>query len=99
VLFECRISPSGWTGAMALRDATEAAEPGTEHFDSDGHFLGLCRDLAIKGLSEERQKPRRRSETFGLRHLEYRILAVGVSLHLGSIPPDPDIEDGRIVRQ
>jgi len=54
------------------------------------------RDLTIKKLIKERRKKRRRGEAFSLRHLKYRLLALGLDLHLKVAPPDPLIDDDRI---
>jgi hypothetical protein len=97
-LFELRASPSGWTSATTLRDGVIGIDLDNAEQEQDDYWIGLLRDLHIKGLIEERQKPRKRGETFSLKHLEYRLLSPGLSLHLESAPPDPDIDDGRIIR-
>jgi hypothetical protein len=95
-LYKCLSSPSGWTGAIKLQDIVNGLAPPDQGFEDDEHCLGLLRQLQIKGLIEERKTPRRRDERFGLRHVEYRILALGLSLHNESAPPDPDIDDDRV---
>lgn len=95
-LFECRASPSGWTGAVTLRDLAEAVFSDDQRFENEQHCIALLRDLLVKGLVEERQKTRRRDETFSLKHLEYRILGPGLNLHLEAAPPDPMIDDDRV---
>jgi len=96
-LFATRGSPSSWTSATKLRDAVKdqpAEDPEQEH---DQYWICLLRDLCIKGLVEERRRKIKRTETFSLKHLRYRLLSPGLSLCLGSTPPDPDIDDDRVV--
>ncbi len=96
-LFDCRTSPSGWTGALKLRDmADNASSAEEERFQTELHCVALLRDLATKGLAEERRKAQKRGQVFGLRHLKYRILAAGLDLHLEAAPPDPLIDDDRV---
>lgn len=95
-LFQMRISPSGWTGATTLRDTVDGVMPNDQCFESECHCIGMCRDLSISGLIEERKISRRRGEEFGLRHLEYRITAAGLALHLQSAPPNSLVDDDRI---
>jgi hypothetical protein len=97
VLYELRITPSGWAPATALRDGVKGYDSVDAAEEREEYWIGLLRELCIKGLIEERQRPRKRGERFGLKHLEYRLLSRGLSLHLETAPPDPDIEDGRIV--
>lgn len=95
-LYRCLSSPSGWTSAIKLQDIVNALAPSDQGFEDAEHCLGLLRGLQIKGLVEERKTTRRRQERFGLQHVEYRILAPGLSLYNESAPPDPDIDDDRI---
>jgi hypothetical protein len=95
-VYECRISPSGWASAPTLYQSADEIPSESERFEDERHCIGLLRDLVIKGLIEERQTTRKPCEAFSLLHLEYRILARGLSLHLESVPLDPDIDDGRI---
>ena len=92
--FAQKMNPSGFSGGMFLMDA---AGPGSDGFEGPTHALELLRQLVSKGLAEERLKVRRRGELFGLQHCEYRITAKGDSLWLETIPPDPDIDDDRVV--
>src|SRR5881227_3432451 len=71
-LFELRASPSGWSSAVTLRDAAEIMEPISGQEGHEDYWIGLLRDLQIKGLIEERQRRRKRNKAFSLRHLEYR---------------------------
>ena len=96
LLFESRASPTGWTGALKLRDMADAASSKDQRFQSEQHCIALLRDLVIKGLAKERRKATKRGQVFGLRHLKYRILAAGLELHLEAAPPDPLIDDDRL---
>jgi len=95
-IFELRTGRSGWASAELLRDVVNDVSPPDEGFETDQHCLGLLRDLEIKGLIQERQTKSRKGEKFGLGHLQYRILGLGISLENESVPPDPDIYDDRI---
>jgi hypothetical protein len=95
-IFEARVTPSGWVGATTLHLMVNSESPEGMQFQNEVHCIGLLRDLTIKGLIEERQKDRLLNEPFGLKHLEYRMRSQGLSLHLESAPPDPDIDDDRI---
>src|SRR5260221_5144105 len=95
-LFECRTSPSGWTGALKLRDMADSVAADDQRFQTEQHCVALLRDLAIKRLAEERRKSQKRGQVFGLRHLKYRIRAAGLDLHLEAVPPDPLIDDDRV---
>lgn len=96
---ESIITPSGWVSAVTLRDMVKdnvIHHPDQEH---DRYWIRLLRELCIKGLIEERRLTKLRNEEFALRHVEYRIQSRGLSLCLESIPPDPDIEDDRVIIQ
>jgi hypothetical protein len=95
-LFDLRVNPSGWTGAVTLRDAVDAAISEDQRFESELHCIGLCRDLSISGLAEERLSSRRRGDNFGLHRLEYRITAAGLALILESAAPNPLVDDDRL---
>ena len=96
VLYELRISLSGWTGAIALRDTIGSVMPPDEGFVNDDHCIGICRDLTISGFTEERLNQRRRGNKFGLKWLEYRITMAGLALVTESAPPNPLVDDDRV---
>jgi hypothetical protein len=96
-LFLCRGSHSGWTSGERLSTAAYDSNWGGIDHDFDQYWICLLRDLCIKGFIEEKRKRLKRHEKFTLKHLRYRLLSPGLSLCLGSAPPDPDIDDDRAV--
>jgi hypothetical protein len=96
LLYELRSTPSGWAGAITLRDAIDGLMPPGQGFASDNHCIGICRDLSISGLAEERSTLRRKRDKFGLQWLEYRITAAGIALITESAPPNPLVDDDRL---
>lgn len=81
---------------MTLRDAVDGDMPSGQQFQSESHCIGMCRDLSIGGFAEERMTAFRAADTFGLRHLEFRISAAGLAIILEDAPPHPIVDDERI---
>ena len=96
LLFEARVTPSGWTSGVALGDAVDRTMPPGQQFESETDCIGMWRNLHISGFSDERMTPPRCDDKFGLHYLEYRITAAGLALILDSAPPNPLIDDDRI---
>ncbi len=97
VLHAARVWPSGSLGGQTILDLVNGGRATGQQIEDEPHCLGLCRDLVGKGLAVEHKTERRRTESFGLRHVSYAITAKGSSLVNETIPADPDIDDDRIV--
>jgi hypothetical protein len=89
----------GELGGEFLRDCVNGTLAPGQTFEDDNHVISLLRDLVNKGLAEERTLQRRRGEGFYLRHVVAKVTAKGSSLINETIPPDPDIDDERIVSE
>jgi len=89
----------GWISGRFLFDVLGYSCPSSAGPESDSHLLALLRDLVAKKLVEERDDRDRRSQSFSLDRLSFRVMAMGSSLCEETIPPDPDIDDERILRR
>jgi hypothetical protein len=92
------MSPTGGLSGTRLKVESDGGFGEDLEFESDGHFIQLCRDLKNHGLIEETPlNNRRRGETFGPQHVTFSITAKGTQLIEEKIPPIAGIDDERIV--
>lgn len=90
-------SPTGRYGGESLMDEANDGLGFDRQIESERHAIGLLRYLVDAGYAEEHMLTRRRTETFGLRHVEFRITDKGARLLAEQIEPDPLIDDERIM--
>jgi hypothetical protein len=99
LLQDCQaFAPQGGLHGSMVRRTLDDAAPPAQQFDGDDQCVVLLRELGSKGLitlDDQRTHTRQR---FGLDHLFARITDKGSRLLREAAPPDPDVEDERIIR-
>jgi hypothetical protein len=93
-------SQTGFLSGRFLADQAGSLVGRGQGFESDGHAMGLVRDLVNASLVTE--KPLgflRRGERFGLDHVQFAITDAGTVLCIedDSRPPHPLVDDERQV--
>lgn len=94
-LHGARVGPLGGLHGRKLAELVDGNSPPAQGFEGDSHAEGLLQDLVAKSLIAKEDLRKRRSQSYGLDYLLYRITAKGSSLVEETGAPDPDIEDDR----
>lgn len=90
-------SQTGELDGRTLVDTIDGVMGRGQRFESDEHAITLLREMAAKGLIEERDTRRYpKEQAFGLDRLAYKVTAAGHALWNESLPPDPDVDDPRL---
>lgn len=89
-------SPTGYLSGGVMVELINNGQPREWQIKDERHAITLLRDLVDKALATEQIVGlRSNEEEISIRNLRCRITAAGKSLLLETLPPDPDIEDGR----
>jgi hypothetical protein len=92
-----RGSITGGIGGQTLLDVAQAGCADDRGFEDNDHAIQLIRDLENKGLAIVRIAGMRRHQRIQPMHLHVRITDKGSRLINETEPPDPDIDDERVI--
>ncbi|MGE5608940.1 MAG: hypothetical protein ACM359_06785 [Bacillota bacterium] len=87
-----------FTASLDVYSAFELADD-VQKFEDEDHYLRLLMDLSDEGYIELQDTRTLRTQAYSVKYLNVRIRARGVRFVAKAEPPDPLIDDGRIVKK
>ena len=89
----------GWVTGRYLLDVLQSGLAMGDVPDDESHLLQLLRELAGKGFVAEEDNREDERQPFGIDYLTFRITGQGCAYQNRSLPADPDIADGRVIKR